>query len=89
MRRLPQAPDQESRQVPLRWLEDRAHYDFALSALSRAQHSLWIATANLKDVRLEAPIGSVARGSNQPASKSILITLAPSPAVAPGTHLVA
>lgn len=61
MRRLPQAPDLETRQVPLRWLEDRAHYDFALAALSRAQHSLWIATANLKDVRLEAPIGSVAR----------------------------
>lgn len=61
MRRLPQAPDLEIRQVPLRWLEDRAHYDFALGALSRARHSLWIATANLKDVRLEAPIGSVAR----------------------------
>jgi phosphatidylserine/phosphatidylglycerophosphate/cardiolipin synthase-like enzyme len=61
MRRLPHTPDLETRQVPLRWLEDRAHYDLALSALTRAQHSLWIATANLKDVRLEAPIGSVAR----------------------------
>jgi phosphatidylserine/phosphatidylglycerophosphate/cardiolipin synthase-like enzyme len=61
MQRLPQVRNTEARQVPLRWLEDRAHYDFALSALSRAQHSLWIATANLKDVRMEAPIGSVAR----------------------------
>ena len=61
MRRLPQAPDTETRQVPVRWLEDRAHYDFVIGALSRAQHSLWIATANLKDVRMEAPIGTVAR----------------------------
>ena len=65
MRRLPQAPDTETRQVPVRWLEDRAHYDFALSALSRAKHSLWISTANLKDVRMEAPIGSVARAKKR------------------------
>jgi phosphatidylserine/phosphatidylglycerophosphate/cardiolipin synthase-like enzyme len=42
-------------------LEDAAHYDFIVRALADAQVSLWIATANLKDVRLEAPIGSVAR----------------------------
>ncbi len=65
MARLPPASISEPRQVPLRWLEDRAHYDFALSALSKAQHSLWIATANLKDVRLEAPIGSVARAKKR------------------------
>jgi phosphatidylserine/phosphatidylglycerophosphate/cardiolipin synthase-like enzyme len=65
MRRLPQAPDTETRQVPVRWLEDRAHYDFALRALTRAQHSLWIATANLKDMRLEAPIGTVARAKKR------------------------
>jgi phosphatidylserine/phosphatidylglycerophosphate/cardiolipin synthase-like enzyme len=65
MRRLPQAPDTETRQVPVRWLEDRAHYDFALRALSRAKHSLWISTANLKDVRMEAPIGSVARAKKR------------------------
>ena len=65
MRRLPQVPDTETRQVPVRWLEDRAHYDFALRALSRAQHSLWVATANLKDMHLEAPIGSVARASKR------------------------
>jgi phosphatidylserine/phosphatidylglycerophosphate/cardiolipin synthase-like enzyme len=61
MPRLPQAPDTLARQVPLRWIEDRAHYDFIVNALSQAKVSLWIATANLKDVRLEAPIGSVAR----------------------------
>jgi phosphatidylserine/phosphatidylglycerophosphate/cardiolipin synthase-like enzyme len=47
--------------VPLRWVEDADHYDVVVDALARASVSLWIATANLKDVRLEAPIGSVAR----------------------------
>jgi len=47
--------------VPLRWIEDAAHHDVVLDALARARVSLWIATANLKDTRLEAPIGSVAR----------------------------
>jgi phosphatidylserine/phosphatidylglycerophosphate/cardiolipin synthase-like enzyme len=47
--------------VPLRWVEDAAHHDLILDTLARARVSLWIATANLKDVRMEAPIGSVAR----------------------------
>lgn len=51
----------KTRQVDLGWLEDRDHYDFVVSALASARVSLWIATANLKDVRMEAPIGSVAR----------------------------
>jgi phosphatidylserine/phosphatidylglycerophosphate/cardiolipin synthase-like enzyme len=45
----------------LRWVEDADHYDIIVDALARASVSLWIATANLKDVRLEAPIGSAAR----------------------------
>jgi len=65
MRRLPQAPNTVTRQVPVRWLEDHAHYDFVSSALTRAQHSLWISTANLKDMRMEAPIGSVARAKKR------------------------
>jgi phosphatidylserine/phosphatidylglycerophosphate/cardiolipin synthase-like enzyme len=40
---------------------DRAHYDEVVTRLGRAKVSLWIATANLKDVHVEAPIGSVAR----------------------------
>lgn len=41
---------------------DRAHYDDVVQrALGRARVSLWIGTANVKDVRVEAPIGSVAR----------------------------
>jgi phosphatidylserine/phosphatidylglycerophosphate/cardiolipin synthase-like enzyme len=47
--------------VPLRWVEDATHYDLIVDALSRARVSLWIATASLKDMRLEAPLGSVAR----------------------------
>lgn len=47
--------------MPLRWVEDADHYDVIVEALSRASVSLWIATANLKDMRLEAPIGSAAR----------------------------
>lgn len=47
--------------MPLRWVEDAAHYDVIVEALARASVSLWIATANLEDMRLEAPIGSVAR----------------------------
>lgn len=58
---MPRTSETAIRHVPLRWIEDAAHHDFVLQALERAQVSLWIATANLKDVRLEAPIGSVAR----------------------------
>jgi phosphatidylserine/phosphatidylglycerophosphate/cardiolipin synthase-like enzyme len=41
---------------------DRRHYDEVIArAMLSARVSLWIATANVKDVRVEAPIGSVAR----------------------------
>jgi phosphatidylserine/phosphatidylglycerophosphate/cardiolipin synthase-like enzyme len=49
------------RHVALEWIEDAAHYEFLTRALTQAKVSVWIATANLKDVRMEAPIGSVAR----------------------------
>jgi len=58
---LPRTRDNHLRHVPLRWVEDADHYDVLVDAISRASVSLWIATANLKDVRLEAPIGSAAR----------------------------
>lgn len=61
MARLPRPSESDARHVPLRWVEDAAHYDVITRALERARVSLWIATANLKDMRLEAPIGSVAR----------------------------
>jgi phosphatidylserine/phosphatidylglycerophosphate/cardiolipin synthase-like enzyme len=65
MRRVSEPQASEARQVPLRWVEDRGHYDFLMRALDQASVSLWIATANLKDVRLEAPIGSVARARSR------------------------
>jgi phosphatidylserine/phosphatidylglycerophosphate/cardiolipin synthase-like enzyme len=41
---------------------DRDHYDdVVLGALSEARVSVWIATANVKDVHVEAPIGTRAR----------------------------
>jgi phosphatidylserine/phosphatidylglycerophosphate/cardiolipin synthase-like enzyme len=41
---------------------DRAHYeDLVLGAIARAEVSLWIATANVKEMMLEAPRGTVAR----------------------------
>lgn len=43
-------------------LADRRHYDeVVLKAILAARVSIWIGTANLKDVHVEAPIGSVAR----------------------------
>ncbi len=61
---LPKPPERTrspTRSVPLRWLEDGQHEAMLTDALAQARVSLWIATANLKAVRLEAPIGSVAR----------------------------
>ncbi len=51
-----------TRLTRVRLLVDRDHYDtLVLGAVSRARVSLWIGTANLKEVMLEAPIGSTAR----------------------------
>jgi phosphatidylserine/phosphatidylglycerophosphate/cardiolipin synthase-like enzyme len=43
-------------------LADRDHYDqLVAKAVASAKVSLWIGTANVKDMHVEAPIGSVAR----------------------------
>jgi phosphatidylserine/phosphatidylglycerophosphate/cardiolipin synthase-like enzyme len=50
------------RRVSLTLVRDRAHYEQVIDkALRGASVSLWIATANLKDVHVEAPIGTRAR----------------------------
>lgn len=50
------------RRAQVELILDRRHYDEVVQrVLSEARVSLWIATANLKDVHVEAPIGSVAR----------------------------
>jgi len=47
-------------------VEDRQHYDAViLGAISEARVSVWIATANLKDVHVEAPIGTRARAAGR------------------------
>ena len=50
------------RVTALSLLSDREHYDdLVLASLCRARVSIWIATANMKDVHIEAPIGTAAR----------------------------
>lgn len=47
--------DPTARSVPLRVVADREHYDQVMSAALEARQSVWIATANLKDVMVEDP----------------------------------
>jgi len=43
-------------------IRDRAHYhEVVMGALARARVSVWISTANVKGVRVEAPVGTRAR----------------------------
>jgi phosphatidylserine/phosphatidylglycerophosphate/cardiolipin synthase-like enzyme len=43
-------------------LEDEAHYgEIIQKSVASAKVSIWIATANVKDMRVEAPIGTAAR----------------------------
>ena len=54
--------DTLDRTAKIRLIADRAHYDeIIVKTIMRARVSVWIATANLKELRIEAPIGSVAR----------------------------
>ncbi len=55
-------PDDGCRLVSLQLLRDADHDRVLLDRMMRdAQVSLWIATANVRDVHIEAPIGSRAR----------------------------
>lgn len=45
--------DLPDRRVPLRVIADREHYDRVMGAVLDARQSVWIATANLKDVMVE------------------------------------
>jgi len=53
------------RRVALKLVRDRAHVDEVVDRIRSAEVSVWIATANLKDVHLEAPIGTRARASGR------------------------
>ena len=50
------------RRVDLTLIRDRAHYhEVVMGAVARARVSVWISTANVKGVRVEAPVGTRAR----------------------------
>lgn len=54
------------RKAAVELVADRRHYDAViLGAISEAKVSVWIATANLKDVHVEAPIGTRARAAGK------------------------
>jgi phosphatidylserine/phosphatidylglycerophosphate/cardiolipin synthase-like enzyme len=54
-----------SRRVPVTLLADEAHCTTLIPAMTGAQTSLWIATANVKELRVEAPVGTRARARGQ------------------------
>jgi phosphatidylserine/phosphatidylglycerophosphate/cardiolipin synthase-like enzyme len=59
---VPRPSRPERRNASVELILDKSHYErVVLEALCQAKVSIWIATANLKDVHIEAPIGSVAR----------------------------
>jgi len=50
------------RRVELRLVRDKQHYvEVVMGAVARAKVSVWIATANVKGLRVEAPLGTHAR----------------------------
>jgi len=51
----------ETRRLSLSLLADRAHYERVTLAIANARTSVWIATANVKQLMIEAPIGTRAR----------------------------
>src|SRR6185503_9017010 len=66
VRSLPEVTRPETRRVNLRLLRGRDHYEELVAReLPRARVSIWIATANLKDLHMEAPVGSRARAGGR------------------------
>lgn len=61
MPRFPETGDVRRRPAAVELVADRRHYDEVIGAVSQAQVSVWIGTANLKDVHVEAPVGTRAR----------------------------
>lgn len=53
--------EEKRRAAIVDFVADRRHYDDVVGAVTRANVSVWIATANLKDVHVEAAIGTAAR----------------------------
>lgn len=55
----------ERRRVSLRLVYGRDHYDTIVRAVREAKVSVWISTANLKDVHVEARVGTRARAAGR------------------------
>jgi phosphatidylserine/phosphatidylglycerophosphate/cardiolipin synthase-like enzyme len=61
---IPLAPETRTAKVEL--VADRRHYDeVVMRGISEARVSVWVSTANLKDVHIEAPIGTRARARGE------------------------
>ncbi|HSU37903.1 MAG TPA: phospholipase D-like domain-containing protein [Polyangiaceae bacterium] len=55
-----------ARRAAVELVSDRRHYEeIVVRAIGAARASVWIATANLKDVHIEAPIGTRARAQGR------------------------
>jgi phosphatidylserine/phosphatidylglycerophosphate/cardiolipin synthase-like enzyme len=55
-----------TRRAAVELVSDRRHYEeIIVRAIGAARTSVWIATANLKDVHIEAPIGTRARAQGR------------------------
>jgi phosphatidylserine/phosphatidylglycerophosphate/cardiolipin synthase-like enzyme len=56
----------KGRRAVVRLVRDREHYkDLVMGAIAEAKVSLWIGTANVKELRVEAPIGTRARAKGR------------------------
>src|SRR5580693_10496446 len=51
----------QTRRASLSLVTDREHYENVILAIGQARTSVWIATANVKQLMIEAPIGTRAR----------------------------
>ena len=64
--KLPSVQGDGRRQARVRLVQDLEHYEqVMLRAVTEARVSVWIATANVKDIHLEAPIGTRARARGE------------------------
>jgi phosphatidylserine/phosphatidylglycerophosphate/cardiolipin synthase-like enzyme len=55
----------DTRRASVSLLFDRAHYEHVTLAMAGAKTSVWIATANVKQLLIEAPVGTRARARGQ------------------------
>jgi phosphatidylserine/phosphatidylglycerophosphate/cardiolipin synthase-like enzyme len=65
VKKLPRASDDGRRVARVGLICDSQHHDQVMRTLSEARVSVWIGTANVKDIHLQAPIGTRARARGQ------------------------